>query len=122
MKIEISQINGINVAEVTSQSLVISDVQDAVALIGNCGYQGADKIIIYEKNIIPAFFDLKTGIAGEVLQKFSTYQTSLAIVGDFSKYASKSLRDFIYESNKGNRVNFLSSVSEAKEKLTSTSS
>jgi hypothetical protein len=121
MKIEINQINGIKVAEITSESLIISNVQDALNLIGNCSYKGATKVIVQEKNIIPAFFDLKTGIAGEVLQKFSTYGLSLAIVGDFSKYASKSLKDFIYESNKGSRVNFLSSVPEAKERLTSTS-
>jgi hypothetical protein len=120
MKIEISQINGINVAGVTSESLVISNLQDALDLIGNCGYQGATKVIVQEKNITPAFFDLKTGIAGEVLQKISTYELSLAIVGDFSKYTSKSLRDFIYESNQGHRINFLSSVQEAKERLTFT--
>jgi hypothetical protein len=36
----------------------------------------------------------------------------LAIVGDFSKYASKSLKDFIYESNKGKQINFVASQAE----------
>ena len=39
----------------------------------------------------------------------------LAIAGDFSKYESKSLRDFIYESNKGGQVVFVESVAKAKE-------
>ena len=59
------------------------------------------------------FFDLKSGIAGERLQKFSTYRIRLAIVGDFSKYTSKSLNDYIFESNKGRYINFLSTCSEA---------
>lgn len=52
---------------------------------------------------------LKTGIAGDVLQKFSNYRVRLVIVGGFSKYPGTSIRDFIYESNKGMLVNFLDS-------------
>jgi hypothetical protein len=59
------------------------------------------------------FFDIKSGIAGEILQKFSTYRIRLAIVGDFSKYTSKSLNDFIFESNNGRHINFVSTYSEA---------
>jgi hypothetical protein len=52
-------------------------------------------------------------MAGEILQKFSTYRVQLTIVGDFSMYNSKSLKDFIFESNKGNQINFISSTTEA---------
>ena len=41
----------------------------------------------------------------------------LAIVGDFSGYTSKPLRDFIYESNNGSHVFFVATVEEALEKL-----
>jgi hypothetical protein len=86
-------------------------------LLGNLYFQGFDSIILYEKTIIPDFFDLKSGIAGEILQKFSNYRIRLAIVGDFSKYQSKSLNDFIYESNKGKQINFVSSLTDAIERL-----
>ena len=76
------------------------------------------EVIIHEKNITPDFFDLKNKMAGEILQKFSNYRVRLAIVGDFSKYAKKSLKEFIYESNKGKQVNFVSSVTEALNVLT----
>jgi len=52
------------------------------------------------------------------LQKFSTYNGRLAIIGDFSKYDSKSLKDFIFESNKGRRVNFVGTTDEARIVLT----
>lgn len=96
-----------------SEVNVINKVEDGIDLLGNLYYQGFDGIIIYEKNITPEFFDLKTGIAGEILQKFSNYRVQLAIVGDFSKYNSKSLNNFIYESNKGRLINFVSTLSEA---------
>jgi hypothetical protein len=94
MKIETHNIKDTNIAEVISEANVINKVEDGIDLLGNLYYQGFDRIIIYEKNITPEFFDLKTGIAGEILQKFSNYRVQLAIVGDFSKYNSKSLNNF----------------------------
>jgi hypothetical protein len=41
----------------------------------------------------------------------------LAIVGDFSIFSSKSLQDFIYESNKGKQINFSDSVGNALKAL-----
>jgi hypothetical protein len=102
------------IAEVISDGFVIETADDGLDILGNLGYQDFDKIIIHEKNITPAFFELKTGLAGEILQKFSTYRMRLAIVGDFAAYAgSKSLRDFIYESNKRKQVNFVPTIEEA---------
>ena len=69
MKINIIETNGTSVAEIISDKIVISTVQDALDLMVDCGYHGASSIIIYKNNIIPSFFDLKTGIAGDILQK-----------------------------------------------------
>jgi len=41
---------------------------------------------------------------GEVLQKFVNYQTKVAIYGDYTKYTSKPIKDFMYESNKGYNI------------------
>ncbi len=68
--------------------------------------------------MISGFFNLRTGIAGEILQKFSTYNVQLAIIGDYSKYNSKSFKDFIFESNKYRRINFVCTLEEALERLT----
>lgn len=117
MNITISDINNTPIAQVTGHGSVINSVDDALDIIGNAGYQGAQKIIIYEENIAPAFFDLKTGLAGEILQKFINYNMQLAIVGSFSKYNSNALSNFIYESNKTGRVNFVATPEEATAKL-----
>ncbi|RPH33470.1 MAG: DUF4180 domain-containing protein [Bacteroidales bacterium] len=117
MNINIYQTNQTFIAEVISDEVLINEVQDALELMVNCGYQGAKKIIIHEKNIITDFFDLKTRIAGDILQKFSNYDVQLAIVGDFLNISSKSLKDFIYESNRIGRISFVSSIDEAKAKL-----
>lgn len=113
MKIEAHNLNNTKIAEVISDETIISTAEDGLDLLGNLYYQDFDCIVLYENNVTPDFFDLKNGIAGEILQKFSTYRVKLAIVGDFSKYSSKSLTDFIYESNRGKHINFVNSTTEA---------
>ena len=104
------------VAEVVADQIIIQTAEDGLALLGDLYYQNFDKIILHSKNITPLFFDLSNGLAGEILQKFSNYRVKLAIVGNFGELSSKSLRDFIYESNQGKTVNFVSSAAEALEK------
>lgn len=102
-----------SIAEIIANDVVIKNVEDGTDLIGNIYYQGFDKVILHEKNITPQFFDLSTKIAGEILQKFSNYRIGLAIVGNFEVYQSKSIKDFILESNKLGKINFVSSKEEA---------
>lgn len=104
------------VAEISSEGIVISTTSDALDILGNAYYGGFEKIILHEKNITPEFFDLKTKLAGDILQKFSNYRMKLAIVGTFD-YNSKSLADFIFESNKLGTILFVTSVEEAINKL-----
>lgn len=118
MRIETHNINGKKVAEIITDEIILKTTEDGLDLLGNLYYQGFDKIIIHEKNITPDFFDLKTKIAGDILQKFTQYKMPLVIVGDFSKFKSENLGNFIFESNKGKQVNFVNSQSEAIKALT----
>ena len=118
MNVRINEQENSKVAVIESPDILINEPQDALDLMATIMHlHECNKIVISESSITKSFFDLKTGIAGEILQKFSNYQMKLAIVGDFSNYNSKSLRDFIFESNKGSQVFFLSSEEEAIERL-----
>ena len=117
MRIESHTINNTIIAEVISDGVLIRNIEDGTDLLGNIYYQGFDKVVIREENISRDFFDLKSGLAGELLQKFSNYRVRLAIVGDFAKYPGKSLKDFIYESNKGRHVSFVPSMTAAMSVL-----
>ena len=61
---------------------------------------------------------LSSCLAGEILQKFINYGVRFAVYGDFSKYTSKPLKDFMYESNMGRDFYFQPSAELAVEKLT----
>lgn len=117
MRIEAHHVNNIRIAEVITDEVVLRTLEDGLDLLGNVYYQGYDKVILHQQHMSPDFFDLKTGIAGEVLQKFAQYRMPLAIVGDFSNINSKSLKDFIYESNQGKQVNFVGTTAEAVARL-----
>lgn len=107
-------INNNTIIEVQDESLVISTTQQFLEFIFNLP---SEKVILNKENLPESFFDLRSGLAGDILQKVSNYATRLGIVGDFSIYESKSLRDFIYESNKSNTVVFASTVEDALNRL-----
>lgn len=122
MKTEIVERNNKKVAIVDSEELLITDVASALELIMTVKYEtGCENIAINKDAIIDQFYILSTCLAGEILQKFINYGIRIAIYGDFSKYESKSLRDFIYECNKGKHIYFQPDVSLAIERLSSAS-
>lgn len=61
---------------------------------------------------------MSSGLAGEILQKYINYGGRIAIFGDYSRYTSKPLKDFIYESNNGKDVFFVATEVEAVDMLT----
>jgi len=117
MDINLISVNDFYIAEIVSDIIEINTAQDALDILANCAYQDARRIVMYQENITDSFFDLKTTLAGDILQKFSNYNVKLAIVGDFSKYSSNSLRDFIYESNKAGRISFVATKEDAMDAL-----
>jgi len=118
MNITKVEANGRNVAVVSSSEILIEDVQTALDLMATVHYEtGCDRFILDKSLLSESFFDLKTRLAGDVLQKFINYRAKIAIIGDFSGYSSKSLQDFIYECNKGNDIFFLPTEQQAIEKL-----
>lgn len=95
----------------------ISNTDDALDVMGTIYCENCDRIIIPKNVLDERFFELRTKLAGEILQKFTNYGIRLAIVGDFDDVKSKSLADFIYECNKGNTVFFKNSEQEALQVL-----
>lgn len=107
-----------DIAIVNSNEVVIKDVQSAIDFIMTVKYEtNCSKIALNKSAIIEDFFILSKGLAGEILQKFINYQIKFSIIGDYSKYTSKPLKDFIYESNKGKDIFFVATEDEAIKML-----
>lgn len=105
---------GKSIVELSADNITLRTTQQFLQMIMD---SGAETVIIHKRNIDESFFELKSGLAGEMLQKVVNYRLRLAIVGDFSVYDSKSLKAFIYEHNKSNTIVFVSSLQEALKRL-----
>jgi hypothetical protein len=63
-------------------------------------------LLLDESQLGADFFELRTGLAGEVLQKFTNYRARLAIViADASAYGSR-FSELVYEHRSHNAVRF----------------
>lgn len=118
MTLEKTVRNNVTCAVIVSDEKVIFDAQYALDLLMSAKYELDTKNIVIDKHLIAEdFFILSTGLAGEILQKYVNYCGRIAIYGDYSRYTSKPLKDFIYESNKGRDVLFAASRDEAIDML-----
>jgi len=117
VEIYANEYNGIQIAEIDGVQGMVASVADALDLLGEVFALGASHLILSAEQLTPAFFDLRTGLAGEILQKCANYRIRIAIVGDFNGYASKSLHAFIVECNRGRHIFFCASRDEAIRKL-----
>lgn len=113
MRIDILQAGPLRAAYIHADEVLVSEPDDALELLGIAYENEVHRLILDRSAFSADFFELRTGLAGEVLQKFSTYSLFLAIVGDFSGVESKSLRDFIRESNRTGRILFVDSAEAA---------
>ncbi|NMA74395.1 MAG: DUF4180 domain-containing protein [Bacteroidales bacterium] len=103
---------------IESDDILITDAQSALDLMATASYEtNCRKLVLDKKAICEEFFRLSSKIAGEVLQKFINFHIQLAIIGDFSRYTSKPLHDFIYECNNGKDFFFVDNLEQAIEKL-----
>jgi hypothetical protein len=110
MKTIILSDNNPKIIEIISDQIILKNGDDAIDIMGNVN---TDHIVVNDYNLDPDFFDLSSQIAGEILQKFTNYNIKLAIIGDFGKYPSNTLKDFIYECNKVKDHLFVKSAEEA---------
>lgn len=103
-----------------SDEVLIDSGSAALDLFGSLDYETSIKAFAINREALhPDFFRLRTGLAGDVLQKCSNYHWKLAIYGDFSDFPSGAMRDFITECNRGKDVFYLKDADEATGKLLS---
>jgi hypothetical protein len=118
MKVRVCEAGNLKIAVCESSEVIIRDGQTTLDFAASIASEyGCQSIAINKSAICEDFFILSTGIAGEVAQKFVNYRFRAAIIGDFSGYTSKSLKDYIYECNKYGPLYFVSTEDEAVKKL-----
>lgn len=112
-------LHGVRVFEWAAEGAPLRNDREAADLIPTVWSHRAALVVLPAERLGDDFFQLKTRIAGEVIQKLIGYRLRLAIVGDISRYLAEdsALRDFVRESNCGGQVWFVASLEELGERL-----
>lgn len=92
----------------------LASEQDAVDTVGLCGEEGTQLLLIHEMNLSEDFFDLKTGLAGAVLLKWSNYFVRAAAVISPERVGSGKFYEFAIETNRGRQF-FIASEHQSAE-------
>lgn len=115
----VDEMNGTRVLVLAGEGPAVSTPDDASDLVGDAWAHASTVVAVPVARLDPAFFDLSSGVAGELTQKLVNYRLRLAIVGDIAEHveASRALRDFVWESNRGASVWFVPDEAALAAKL-----
>ncbi|WP_328436569.1 DUF4180 domain-containing protein [Streptomyces sp. NBC_00444] len=116
---EIVTLHGVTLLRCAPDGPPLDGERAALDLIGDAGWREAQLVAVPAERVSDEFFQLRSGIAGAIVQKFAQYRLRLAVVGDIAQHVadSQALRDLVYESNQGNQLWFLPGYDELDERL-----
>ncbi len=113
------ELQGCRILEYPAKGSPLGNASSSLDVISTARGEQAELVAIPIERLGEEFFQLRNGIAGEVLQKFVTYHLRIAIVGDMTSLSdtSKSLHDFVVECNRGSDVWFVRDLEELNDRL-----
>ena len=114
----VTELSGVPVLLCDDDGPKIAGTQDALDLIGSA-FSAAETVAVPAGRFDEQFFHLRTGLAGEIMQKFVNYRIRLVVVGDISAHTqvSTALRDLVTESNRGSQIWFVNDLGQLAARL-----
>ena len=94
----------------------IDSERDILDFIVHCGEHKTSRVLLHEENISEDFFDLKTRLAGDILQKLATYSVKAAIVISEKRNTGR-FGEFVSETRKSGTLRFFNEKDDAAEWL-----
>jgi hypothetical protein len=117
MQYRIVEHNGENVVECLN-GFCIKNERDTLDVVGFCGESLSSRVLLYEFNVGPDFYDLKTGLAGMLLLKFSNYRITAAAVLDPQESKRGRFGEFAWETNRSREFRIFPDRNSALDWLT----
>ncbi|KQX30398.1 DUF4180 domain-containing protein [Streptomyces anulatus] len=116
---EVVEHHGVPVLVCEADGVAIADVQDALDHLIGAAFACAEVVAVPSARLDDRFFDLSTGLAGAILQKFANYRLRLVVLGDISHHlsASSALPDLVREANRGRDIWFVPDLDALAERL-----
>jgi Domain of unknown function (DUF4180) len=101
-----------NILVAADSNIRLESAQDIPDLIGACW--GMDGVILHESDLSSNFFDLRTGLLGELFQKCTNYELRLAMVLLEPALHGERFSELIHEHRTHKLIQFFVSIDEAK--------
>jgi hypothetical protein len=118
MSFKVQNIHNTRYIECDPAGFIIRNERDMLDLVAVCGEHETENVLIYESNLSPDFFDLKTTLAGTLFQKLANYHLRGAAVISLGQIKSERFKELIFECNKGNLFRFFEDKAAAEKWLT----
>jgi PadR family transcriptional regulator AphA len=96
---------------------LIKGEQDALEWIAKCGEEHIQRLMIHAANLTPDFYQLRTGVAGAILQKFVTYSIKVAAILTPELVNQGKFCEMVLESNRGRHFHVFYAIEEAEQWL-----
>jgi hypothetical protein len=94
---------------------LIQTEDDITRILELCYENDTNRILLYTENFSDNFFDLSSGEAGMVLQKFSNYFVKAAAVLRLNEIPhSHKFEELVVEVNRGNQFRFFDNLERAE--------
>jgi hypothetical protein len=100
------------------QSAPITSEKEVLELLAASVGMESNRVMLEEEYLHPAFFELKTGLAGAIFQKFATYRVKAAVVANLEGIKSARFQELVRECNRGTQIHFFEDVAQAEIWLT----
>jgi PadR family transcriptional regulator AphA len=100
--------------ECLETSALLEDESAALELVAACGENGTQLLMLHAGNLPPDFYDLKTGLAGRILLKFTIYSIKVVAVIPTNLTGQGRFHEMAIETNRGNDFRIYSKREDAE--------
>jgi hypothetical protein len=95
----------------SDSGIFIESAQDVLSALEACF--GTAGLVLAERDLGPKFFDLRSGLAGELFQKFTNYRLRVAVVLPDPKAQGERFSELAHEHTSHQLIRFVGSTDEA---------
>ena len=118
MDAALKSLRGVHFIELTESDSNIDREGDLNDLLSLCYYHKSNFLLLDEQNLSAEFFNLSSGLAGTVLQKFANYQVKEAILLPQNAEKSERFKELMYAMSSSNHIRFYDNRADAEVWLT----
>jgi hypothetical protein len=111
--------NGQNYVEVLPDAWRVKSEAEALDLIAACGEHHTHRLLLHAASLPEDFYNLRSGLAGAVLQKFSNYRLRVAAIIPDEQAAQGRFGEMVLEANRGSQFRVFAEPLAAEDWLMS---